>query len=216
MSTINSSSAPAAIVLHSSEGIVTTSASASLAKSPPRATGGLDEFLRLIELAETSSREHFQQLRKCLQQSQSFESPNSKVNLSDKKSLERLLQTERDNMSRQRAQEQEQLRATMQQLAEAWQRLEQEQLVLRAKPDTPSCSRAGASEDSSTDLRVHLDHQNSAEKRTESRSSGGSLTELGFQPPQTSTVAVSANGNEEMFHKLRSDLLRRSSTKSER
>lgn len=167
-------------------------------------------LLGMIDKAEATMREHFQKLRTSLVESPAVEAAATPTDASQRKAIERLLQAEREHILQQRAQEQEQVRATMQQLADAWLKLEQEQLAQsnsggshQRPPSGNDPDRNGSQRWQSELVDSDLGHR--------SPSSSSCLTELGFQQTVATSAHFNSRSNEELFHKLRLDLLKQSS-----
>jgi hypothetical protein len=167
------------------------------------------DLMRLVNQAEDSMRNQFQQIKNSLCGLHGTPSilPNVKDN--ERIVLEKLLQSEREQVAQQRAEEREQLRATMQQLVDAWLKLEHEQMLLvDNRTETPAVSRE-------TEDLTHSDSPGlssdgsvicaSQEPTAEMRSMAN------FDSPRrlNRIAAMDSSTNEELFHKLRSDLLRK-------
>lgn len=197
---------------------VPLSKAASLPPPPPEP----GEWIRLIDQAECSMHEQFQQLRNSLGKVSSALRPTTQGKESERRAVERLLQAEREQMAAQRAQEQEQLRATMQQLADAWLRLEQEQLAVAGHRNQSMASALTAGNLQPNECppaecppssspwwtsNEHSLHSSSVASAVPAPVPRG-LTEMETHPRPMALGMVDATSHEEMFHRLRVDLKR--------
>ena len=201
---------PSGLLGNFANGLVPTVVPVAVAKSISNSSAEPDVLTKIIDRAEASMREHFEALRISLQQLQSSERIISKPEDGNRRATEQILQAERERMDHQRGQEQEQVRATMQQLADAWLKLEREQLAQASLANDQSRQSAVQDPARGDCQRWQLD-QMMIDGRPQINVDNASLTDLELQQ----TVATSANCNstdsEALFHKLRLDLMKQSS-----
>ena len=163
-------------------------------------------LLGMIDKAEATMREHFQKLRTSLVESPAVEAAATPTDASQRKAIERLLQAEREHILQQRAQEQEQVRATMQQLADAWLKLEQEQL---AQSNSVVAISAHHRERPRSQWQPWLAVRTSRQRPWPSVPFQFQLSHRArFQQTVATSAHFNSRSNEELFHKLRLDLLK--------
>jgi hypothetical protein len=164
--------------------------------------------MHLVNQAEASMQNHFQQIRNSLRVLRGIPASLPRVKDNERMILEAKLQSEREQMAQQRAQEQEQLRATMQQLTDAWLKLEHEQMTLaNSRTESPAASRQ-------TGGSTNSDSPRWSSNASVVRENQGPIEEMqsmaSFDSPRRLNpgAAMDSSTNEELFHKLRNDLLR--------
>jgi len=185
-------------------GAVVPSKQASLVAQTPES----NDLMRLVDQAEALMHEHFQQIRDSLRQLHGGSGGLPKGKNYERQAVEQLLQMEREQMAQQRALEQEQLRATMQQLAEAWLRLEQEQTIL-VESGAESVPVVGQPSNGSTPGSAWWSNSEPVIAPThEPATATRSTAEMDSPRRPSPMVAMDLASSEELFHKLRIDLQR--------